>query len=65
MKNVIEALQYMAERGGAWSVDLYAGNWLVDMFDAKSYTPVDVGFTQDELKEFLKHYKEIANEQSN
>lgn len=62
MNKVLEALEHMAERGGAWSVDLYAGNWLVDMFDAKSYTPVDVGFTQADLREFLKHYEELTRE---
>jgi hypothetical protein len=57
--NVIEALEYMSERGGNWFNDTFAGVWRLDLL-ARSHSAGHVGFTQDDLREFLKHYEEVT-----
>lgn len=57
MKNVIEALRYMAEHGGYWSDGAWNGEWQLDCCKMMGdYIVRPVGFNQSELREFLEHY---------
>lgn len=61
MQNVIEALRYMAEHGGYWYYGTFSGVWRLFLYGARSDSAGRVGFTQDELREFLKHYDELTD----
>ena len=60
MNKVIEALRHMDEHGGSWIVGTNAGVWYLYLYGARSISYGLVGFTKDELKEFLKHYEELS-----
>lgn len=62
MKNVIDTLRYMAKNGGHWYDGTNSGVWRLGLRSARSYSDGNVGFTQDELKQFLKHYEETMTE---
>ena len=61
MNKVIEALRCMADHGGDWYLGTFAGVWYLSPCYARSDSHAYVGFRQDELREFLKHYEEITN----
>ena len=56
MNKVIEALEHMSENGGYWTHDSHAGVWYLSLGGASSNSR-GVGFSQDDVIEFLKHYK--------
>lgn len=62
MKNVIESLRYMTERGGYWFHDPYSGVWYLRLSLGRSDSGDFIGFTQEELREFLKHYEELTDD---
>ena len=65
MHNVIDALRHMAENGGFWYGVTHKCVWYLYLFDISSGSFENAGFTQQEMQEFLKHYEELTNEQSN
>lgn len=64
MNKVIEALEHMAENGGYWTHDSHAGVWHLSLGGARS-NPYGVGFSQDDVIEFLRHYEELSKPPSN
>lgn len=62
MKNVIDALRYMAKNGGLWSNDPVAGVWRLRLFYARSYSGDRVGFTQSDVEDFLKYYDTLTTQ---
>ena len=61
MNKVIKALEHMADRGGNWFIDTTTGGWYLGLLYARSNSGSAVGFSQDDVIEFLKHYEEITN----
>lgn len=61
MENVIETLKYIAKHDGYWGKVTDAGVWYRNLNGARSYSYGGVGFTKDDLREFLKHYEELSN----
>ena len=62
MNNVLQALRHMAEHNGDWYGGAYAGVWRLDLYYARSYSLDYVGFTRDDVIEFLKHYEEMTRD---
>jgi hypothetical protein len=62
MDKVLEALEFMAERGGGWDYGTLAGVWYLGLYSARSSSGDFLRFTQDDVREFLKHYREATRD---
>ena len=63
MDNVLNALRHMAEHGGNWYFDRLSGSWLLNLSYSRAYVNDygSVGFSQQEMQDFLKHYEQLVS----
>lgn len=62
MNKVLETLKYISKHGGYWDIVTNAGVWQLVLYYPRSYSYGNVGFTQDDVIEFLKHYEEMTRD---
>jgi hypothetical protein len=57
--NVIKSLEFMSQNSGNWYGVTIAGVWYHNLNDERATSSEGVGFTQDDLREFLADYNRM------
>jgi hypothetical protein len=53
---------HISNKGGLWTYKKQDDVWFIDPRYVQTDSGVAIGVTKDELREFLKHYEELTND---